>query len=168
MRNLKERIEKRSRASSGDVLEIIMIIPIGSWNCSKHNEVIVGRCIGCTRGMCQICASAGSTQFYRCEECGPVFWETRPKRQECNKCGLTFEYDHLINQQYVRKFYDRCCEQTRDQFTRREMLPVWFTIKEAGMFLAMMLSTAFELWIDMNAHVNVVTIFLGLWAIEGF
>ena len=52
MRNLKERIEKRSRASSGDELEIIMIILIGSWNCSKHNEVIVGRCIGCAPVAC--------------------------------------------------------------------------------------------------------------------
>jgi hypothetical protein len=88
MKVLKSTIEKGMLSEQNDEPRITTIILMGSWGCAKHNEAIVGRCIGCSQGMCQTCVDVGGKQvcqdFYRCEECGPVFWETEQRRRECN------------------------------------------------------------------------------------
>ena len=56
----KSTIENHLRSNKFAKTDVIMIVLLGTWMCSRHNKEVVGRCIGRHHGMCQIYFDVGS------------------------------------------------------------------------------------------------------------
>jgi hypothetical protein len=119
MTSLKRVVERELATEIKPKVE--MIILMGSWNCTKHDQDFVGRCILCHHGVCKTCVKTGGKlfcqAFYICEACGPISWHKEPKRRECDRCGLLFEFDGFVGFSYIQKICDRCEWRKRNRGT---------------------------------------------------